>query len=114
MIRYKATRIRYNPEPLKISDAKGSMITAKNANRTITRNSSHFKILPSTVKLPVQEEISYPALPISQTLMNKHLDTSMESETHCNEQMDTSDNTRHRYPQRGRRPPIKFKDYVKM
>lgn len=42
----------FKPEPLEIKDKKGSMITAQNAERTVTRNASFFKKLPSSV--PVQ------------------------------------------------------------
>ena len=33
----------YNPEPLVVTDTKGSMVTASDGHRSITRNSSHFK-----------------------------------------------------------------------
>ena len=39
----------YNPIPLTVVDKKGSMITAKNENRTVTRNSSFFKSLSRPV-----------------------------------------------------------------
>ena len=35
----------YNPRPYKVITIKGSMVTAKNNNHVITRNSSHFKPL---------------------------------------------------------------------
>ena len=37
----------YLPEPLQVIQKKGSMITAKNSRRSITRNSSFFKKIPS-------------------------------------------------------------------
>ncbi|XP_056132034.1 uncharacterized protein K02A2.6-like [Lampris incognitus] len=36
----------YNPRPYRIIAIKGSMVTAKHDDHVITRNSSHFKILP--------------------------------------------------------------------
>ena len=37
----------FSPEPLEITQRKGTMITAKNARRSITRNSSFFKKIPT-------------------------------------------------------------------
>jgi len=54
----------FKPEPLQITHKRGSMITAQNGERTITRNSSFFKKLPSNIPVhPVpsdQEEQSTP------------------------------------------------------
>ena len=44
----------FKPEPLEIKDKKGSMITAQNAERTVTRNASFFKKLPSSVPVQLQ------------------------------------------------------------
>ena len=37
----------FNPEPLEITQKKGTMVTAGNSRRSITRNSSFFKKIPS-------------------------------------------------------------------
>ena len=42
----------YRPEPLQITARKGSMITASNSQRTVTRNSSHFKQISKNIKNP--------------------------------------------------------------
>ena len=39
----------YDPIPLTVVDKKGSMVTAQNENRTVTRNSSFFKTLDQSV-----------------------------------------------------------------
>ena len=36
----------YNPKPFLVQETKGSMITASNGSDTVTRNSSHFKVVP--------------------------------------------------------------------
>ena len=36
----------YNPKPFVVKETKGSMITASNGSDTVTRNSSHFKVVP--------------------------------------------------------------------
>lgn len=36
----------FDPRPLIIVDKKGSMLTAADHDKTVTRNSSHFKLLP--------------------------------------------------------------------
>ena len=40
----------FSPEPMTIISKKGPMLTAKNHRRSITRNSSHFKKISSTMK----------------------------------------------------------------
>ena len=40
----------FKPETLEIKDNKGSMIAAPNAERTVTRNASFFKKLPSSIR----------------------------------------------------------------
>ena len=46
----------FQPEAFEIKDKKGSIITAQNAERTVTRYSSFYKKLPSSV--PVQHILS--------------------------------------------------------
>ena len=36
----------HNPKPFLEQETKGSMITASNGSDTVTRNSSHFKVVP--------------------------------------------------------------------
>lgn len=36
----------YNPKPLVVEEKKGTMVTASNGSQTVTRNSSHFKVIP--------------------------------------------------------------------
>ena len=40
---------RYNPEPLVVTRVKGTLVEARNRNKSVTRNVSHFK----PVKMPV-------------------------------------------------------------
>ena len=42
---------RYNPEPLLVTKVKGTLVEARNRNKSVTRNVSHFK----PVKMPVPE-----------------------------------------------------------
>ncbi len=47
----------FKPEPFEITDNKGSMITAQNAEHSVTRNASFFKKLPSNIHpMPSDEE----------------------------------------------------------
>jgi len=50
----------FKPEPFEITDKKGSMITAQNAEHTMTRNASFFKKLPSNIPVHREEEQSTP------------------------------------------------------
>ena len=62
----------FKPEPLQITHQKGSMITAQNGERTLTRNSSLFKKLPSDIPVhPVlsdEEEQSTPYMEAPETV----------------------------------------------
>ena len=103
----------YEPEPLKIVDKKGSMITAEKNGQRITRNSSFFKRSPQAT----QEHDMDPG------------DTQQERDDQCRDCMDTnvqepepdsdstipvpSDNTqRYTRPQRSIKMPKRFADYV--
>ena len=46
----------FKPEPFEITDKKGSMITAQNAEHTVTRNASFFKKLSSNIPVCPEEE----------------------------------------------------------
>ena len=46
----------FKPEPFEITDKKGSIITAQNAEHTVTRNASFFKKLPSNIPVHPEEE----------------------------------------------------------
>ena len=41
----------FQAEPFRITKVKGSMITATSKDQTITRNASHFKLLPSDIEV---------------------------------------------------------------
>ena len=40
----------FSPVPLVVEERKGSMVTASDGHRTVTRNSSMFKVIPSHIK----------------------------------------------------------------
>lgn len=50
----------YNPSPMTVIGAKGSMITAKNADATVTRNSSFFKKLSLEVSSDEDDSVVVP------------------------------------------------------
>ena len=41
----------FQPEQFRITEVKGSMITATSTDRSITRYASHFKLLPSDIEI---------------------------------------------------------------
>lgn len=71
----------FDPRPLIIVDKKGSMLTAADHDKTVTRNSSHFKLLP-------EQDTSVEGVPTS----HENAAASMS------------------YPTRVRRPPCCFQD----
>ena len=50
----------YNPSPMKVVKTKGTMITAKNADNIVSRNSSFFKRLSQTVPHDESDDIDNP------------------------------------------------------
>ena len=46
----RSGRNSFSPAPLVVEEKKGSMVTASNGNKTITRNSSMFKVVPNHIR----------------------------------------------------------------
>ena len=78
----------FQAEPFRITEVKGSMITATSKDQTVTRNASHFKLLPSDIDVPI---------PSSST---EQAEGGNDEESH-NGQTTSTDN--HRYPVRSSR-----------
>ena len=99
----------FKPEPLEIKDKKGSIITAQNAERTVTRNASFFKKLPSSVPvqlIPSDEEEKFtPSIETAEAAEGYHeADEAVEDEPEAPPALRRSERTR--------RVPEHFKDYV--
>ena len=102
----------FKPEPLEIKDEKGSMITAQNAERTVTRNASFFKKLPSSVPVQLipsdEEEIFTPSIETAEAADvaegYHEADEAVEDEPEAPPALRRSERTR--------RVPEHFKDYV--
>ena len=102
----------FKPEPLEIKDKKGSMITAQNAERTVTRNASFFKKLPSSVPVQLtpsdEEEKFTPSIETAEAADvaegYHEADEAVEDEPEAPPALRRSERTR--------RVPEHFKDYV--
>ena len=102
----------FKPEPLEIKDKKGSMITAQNAERTVTRNASFFKKLPSSVPVQLtpsdEEEKFTPSIETAEAADvaegYHEADEAVEDEPEAPPAL--------RRLERTRRVPEHFKDYV--
>lgn len=99
---YKKSQTPYEPQPYIVTSCKGSMVTARHGDRTVTRNSSFFK--------PVQlEDIPH---------MDEFTDYSDDEEdepANHNEGQPLQPQLLpmpRRYPRRDRNPPAHLKDYV--
>ena len=55
----------YHPVPLKVTNKNHSMLTAEGGDRSVTRNSSHFKKLHQDHADPVSVDINSSAVPVS-------------------------------------------------
>ena len=78
----------FQAEPFRITEVKGSMITATFKDQTVTRNASHFKLLPPDI------EVSIPS-------SSKEKEKGSRNEQDLNDQATTTDNRR--YPVRSSR-----------
>ena len=76
----------FNPTPGVILEKKGSMVTVRHGDRTLTRDASHFKPFPGRIP--------------SQTRRNTSDKLTLDT---CQPK---------RIPQRKRKKPVRFKDYV--
>ena len=76
----------FNPNPGVILEKKGSMVTVRHSDRTLTRDASHFKPIPGRIP--------------SQTRRNTSDKVTLDT---CQPK---------RIPQRERKKPVRFKDYV--
>lgn len=102
----------FKPEPLEIKDKEGSMITAQNAERTVTRNASFFKKLPSSVPVQLtpsnEEEKFTPSIETAEAADvaegYHEADEAVEDEPEAPPALRRSERTR--------RVPEHFKDYV--
>jgi len=82
----------FDPKPFTIKEQKGTMVTAERDDKIITRNSSHFKMIPCKQPQPQREE-------------------------NDNKLDDDNDNDQNKLPlrrsSRGKLPPNYLKDYIK-
>jgi hypothetical protein len=86
----------FDPNPFVVKEKKGTMVTVSNDCKTVTRNSSQFKIVsPELLNHERKQERQENEVPPSIT--NSSQDEAMESLRRSNRQ---------------RRPPAKFMDYV--
>ena len=106
----------FKPEPLQITHKKGSMITAQNGERTVTRNSSFFKKLPSNIPVhPApsdEEEQSTPYIETPETVEPVETAESPAVEPVEPPALTPVESPALRRSTRARRVPEHFKDYV--
>jgi len=86
----------YNPKPMVVEDVKGSMVTASNEEKTITRNSSHFKAIDSE------------AVPTAPTTTEDVYELLSDG----NDDTDDTQSSATTRPTRNRKPPGWLKYYV--
>ena len=95
----------YRPEPLVVEEKKGSMVTASDGLKSITRNSSMFKVIPSNLKAD-PEWCKHEEEP--EDFVTETQDVSKEKTPSL------SDSVNLRRSGRERRPPKRFADYVQV
>ena len=99
----------FDPEPLVVEEKKGSMVTASDGFKSITRNSSMFKIIPKNLKAEgdrrEQEDFHEEDFPAEQT--------EVPTQDEDPKPPGTNDGGLRR-SQRQRRPPARLTDYVQI
>ena len=99
----------FNPEPLVVEEKKGSMVTASDGFKSITRNSSMFKIIPKNLKAEgdrrEQEDFHEEDFPAEQA--------EVPTQDEDPKPPGTNDGGLRR-SQRQRRPPARLTDYVQI
>ena len=95
----------FNPVPLVVEEKQGSMITASDGHKTVTCNSSMFKVVPSHIehtgkhKQEMNEDVSANPQPLEIQELDKTTNSS-------------SSTAGLRRSQRQTRPPARFADYI--
>lgn len=96
--------IPFSPVSLAVEEEKGSMVTASNGHKTVTRNSSMFKVVPGHIEHDEKHEE-----------VDEHLSadlTLQDVPTLDNESSSVTPTTGLRRSQRQTRPPARLADYV--
>ena len=102
----------FNPQPLKITERNGSMITAENNQRSITRNTSHFKKVSKKCGDQYREETS--AIDLDEVL-DCNDKVGQKEDTEKPKKEDTgksSQGSTRKLPERNRKQPKHLADYV--
>ena len=89
----------YNPKPFVVEEKKGTMVTASNGSQTVTRNSSHFKVIPKHFA------------------QSQETDVKKDDEKTPGTKQNPSGTKEESLPRRSSRPvkpPIRFSDYVQV
>ena len=99
----------FNPEPLVVEEKKGSMVTASDGFKSITRNSSMFKIIPKNLKAEGdrREQEDFPA----EDFPAEQAEVPTQDE---NSKPPGANDGGLRRSQRQRRPPARLTDYVQI
>ncbi len=98
----------FKPETFEITDKKESMITAQNAEHTVTRNASFFKKLPSKIPVhPIPSDEEEQSAPFVDTAEAVEPIKTVKPPTVTPVQLPAF-----RRSARARRVPDHFKDYV--
>ena len=95
----------YRPEPLVVEEKKGSMVTASDGLKSITRNSSMFKVIPSNLKTDT-EWCKHEEEP--EDFVTESQDLSKEKTPSFSHSVNL------RRSGRERRPPKRFADYLQV
>ena len=91
----------FYPEPLVVEEKKGSMVTASDGFKSITRNSSMFKIIPKNLKAEGDRR------------EQAELEDSPAEQAEDPDPPGVNDGSLRR-SQRQRRPPARLSDYVQI
>ncbi len=105
----------YNPDPFTIVKKTGSMVSASNGHSEVTRNSSHFKRIPTRVDVNSSQDITMNPENSTDVISGNGIPEMVVNDAPSQIVMDTmnSDSPRSRSrPQRSRKLPGRFKDYV--
>ena len=96
----------YNPKPFVVEAKKGTMVTVSNGPKTITRNSSQFKVIPKhLMKFEEDEEEE------EETATNP---TEPTEPMPAEPAQDLPETTPLRRSNRQIKPPVRFSDYVRI
>ena len=94
---------KFDPAPYKVTEVKGTMVTAVRNEKSITRNVSHFKPIQLSIKVPEAEDSDFSEDEQDENAEQEPRDNPLATQPPSPSPCQSQSSTRARYPVRQRK-----------